>query len=381
MTMSSDARLRDYAAGKLAGLEKAGRRRRLIHTEAFAEGRAQRAGKPVISFCDNDYLSLAQDARLAGAAAEAARRHGVGSGGSRLITGNHPLNTELESRLARMKRQEAARVFGSGYLANIGAIPALVGPGDRIVMDELSHACMHAGARLSGAEIRRFRHNDTADAARQMKDASGQVLLLTETVFSMDGDVAPLAALGALAEEAGAWLMTDDAHGFGVVALENPAHIQMGTLSKAAGGYGGYVCGPEIVMELLISRARSFVYTTGLPPTVLAAAIAALDIIEAEPERGARARRNAALFCAQLGLPEPQSVIVPIIIGPEDEAMAISAALEARGLLVTAIRPPTVPAGTARLRITFSAGHSEADVRTLATAIAEVRERTCQPSL
>lgn len=379
--MTSLERLKAFAEQKLARLEASGQRRQLVETAREAAGRAARAGRPVVSFCDNDYLSLSHDARVIEAAASAARQYGAGAGGSRLITGNHPLNTELEARLARMKGMDGARVFGSGYLANLGAIPALVGKGDTIVMDELAHACMHAGARLSGAGISLFRHNDPADAARLIAGASGQVLLLTETVFSMDGDVAPLADLGALAEATGAWLMTDDAHGLGVLDPGNPAHVQMGTLSKAAGAYGGYVCGPEALMQLLVSRARSFVYTTGLPPPVLAAAIMALEIIETEPERTAAARRHARLFTDLMGLPAPQSVIVPVIIGPEAEAMRISAALLERGFLVTAIRPPTVPAGTARLRVTFATGHSEQDVRALARALQEIMEPACVPSL
>lgn len=375
--MTSFERLKAHAEQKLAQLEASGQRRSLTETAREAGGRAARAGKRVISFCDNDYLSLSHDPRVMQAAAEAALRHGAGSGGSRLITGNHPLNSALEARLAALKGTEGARVFGSGFLANLGTIPALVGKGDTVVMDELAHACMHGGAKLSGAEIRLFRHNDVADAARLMRGAPGQVLLLTETVFSMDGDVAPLAELGALAEAAGAWLMTDDAHGLGITAQENPAQIQMGTLSKAVGGYGGYVCGPAALMDLLTSRARSFVYTTGLPPPVLAAAITALDIIQAEPERSAKARRHAALFCALMGLPAPESVIVPIIIGPEAEAMRVSSALLERGYLVTAIRPPTVPAGTARLRVTFATGHEEADVRAFAGALRDIMEQAC----
>ncbi|MBA4227527.1 MAG: 8-amino-7-oxononanoate synthase [Hyphomonas sp.] len=375
--MTSFERLKAHAEQKLAQLEASGQRRSLTETAREAGGRAARAGRRVISFCDNDYLSLSHDPRVTQAAAEAALAHGAGSGGSRLITGNHPLNSALEARLAALKGTEGARVFGSGFLANLGTIPALVGKGDTIVMDELAHACMHGGAKLSGAEIRLFRHNDVADAARLMQGAPGQVLVLTETVFSMDGDVAPLAELGALAEAAGAWLMTDDAHGLGISAQENPAQIQMGTLSKAVGGYGGYVCGPAALMDLLTSRARSFVYTTGLPPPVLAAAITALDILKAEPERAAKARRHAALFCALMGLPAPESVIVPIIIGPEAEAMRVSAALLERGYLVTAIRPPTVPAGTARLRVTFAAGHEEADVRAFAGALRDIMEQAC----
>lgn len=375
--MTSFERLKAHAEQKLAQLEASGQRRSLTETAREAGGRAARAGRHVISFCDNDYLSLSHDPRVTQAAAEAALNYGAGSGGSRLITGNHPLNSALEARLAALKGTEGARVFGSGFLANLGTIPALVGKGDMVVMDELAHACMHGGAKLSGAEIRLFRHNDVADAARLMQGAPGQVLLLTETVFSMDGDVAPLAELGALAERAGAWLMTDDAHGLGITAQDNPAQIQMGTLSKAVGGYGGYVCGPAALMDLLTSRARSFVYTTGLPPPVLAAAITALDIIQAEPERAAKARRHAALFCTLMGLPAPESVIVPIIIGPEAEAMRVSGALLERGYLVTAIRPPTVPAGTARLRVTFATGHEEADVRAFAGALRDIMEQAC----
>jgi 8-amino-7-oxononanoate synthase len=375
--MTSFERLKAYAEQKLAQLEASGQRRSLTETAREAGGRAARAGRPVISFCDNDYLSLSHDPRVRQAAAEAALAYGAGSGGSRLITGNHPLNSALEARLADLKGTEGARVFGSGFLANLGTIPALVGKGDTIVMDELAHACMHGGARLSGAEVRLFRHNDVADAARQMRGAGGQVLLLTETVFSMDGDLAPLSELGALAEGAGAWLMTDDAHGLGITKQDNPAQIQMGTLSKAVGGYGGYVCGPAALMDLLTSRARSFVFTTGLPPSVLAAAIAALDIIKTEPERRAKASRHAALFCELMELPAPESVIVPIIIGPEAEAMRISAALLERGYLVTAIRPPTVPAGTARLRVTFATGHEEADIRAFAGALKDIMEQAC----
>ena len=375
--MTSFERLNAYARQKLGQLEATGQRRSLVETARETGGRAARAGRPVISFCDNDYLSLSHDARVTNAAAEAARLYGAGSGGSRLITGNHPLNAALESRLARLKGTEGALVFGSGFLANLGTIPALVGKEDTIVMDELAHACMHGGAKLSGAQVRLFRHNDVADAARQIAGAPGQVLLLTETVFSMDGDVAPISELGALAEATGAWLMTDDAHGLGILKMDNPAQIQMGTLSKAVGGYGGYVCGPAALIDLLTSRARSFVYTTGLPPAVLAAAVAALDVMEAEPERGVKASRHAALFCELVGLPAPSSVIVPIILGPEAEALRVSAALLERGFLVTAIRPPTVPAGTARLRVTFAAGHEEGDVRAFAGALNEIREQAC----
>lgn len=367
--MSSLESLTRFAEARLERLQAAGQRRTLKPTRRMADSRASRGGRELISFCDNDYLSLSCDPRLVRAAVQAAEMYGVGSGASRLVTGDCPLNEMLEARLAAKKGLEACLVFGSGYLANVGAIPALVGRTDTIVMDELSHACMHAGARLSGAQIRVFRHNDVGHAAQQMKGASGQVLMLTETVFSMDGDIAPLEALSDLCVRHRAWLMTDDAHGLGVVEQFNPAPIQMGTLSKAAGSYGGYVCAPAPVVEMMMSRARSLVYTTGLPAPVLASAICALDIMDSEPERAARARANAAQFCKRMGLTAPESVIVPMIIGDEDRAMALSARLEKAGYLITAIRPPTVPEGTSRLRITFTSGHSAADVDGLADTL------------
>ena len=367
--MSSLDRLICHAEARLERLRAAGQHRVLKPTHRMAANQASRNGRRLISFCDNDYLSLSCDPRLAEAACDAARQYGTGAGASRLVTGNAVLNSVLEQQLAAMKGLEACLVFGSGYLANVGTIPALVGQGDTILMDELSHACMHAGARLSGAEVRVFRHNDVDHAGALMREAQGEVLVLTETVFSMDGDLAPLGALADLCEARGAWLMTDDAHGLGVVEQSNPAPIQMGTLSKAAGAYGGYVCAPGPVIDMLTSRARSLVYTTGLPPPVLGAAIAALDIMKNEPGRAARALDNAKVFCALMDLPAPRSVIVPVIIGEEARAMAISAALEEKGYLVTAIRPPTVPEGTSRLRITFATDHDEADVRGLAVSL------------
>lgn len=370
--MSSLGRLTRHAEARLERLRAAGQHRVLRPTHRATDARASRAGRDLISFCDNDYLSLSCDPRLIHAACEAARHYGVGAGASRLITGDCPLNSVLEQRLAAMKGMEACLVFGSGYLANIGTIPALVGRNDTILLDELSHSCMHAGARLSGAEIRVFRHNDVSHAAELMQEATGQVLLLTETVFSMDGDLAPIEELAALCERHDAWLMSDDAHGLGIMEKPNPALIQMGTLSKAAGAYGGYVCAPASVIDMLVSRARSLVYTTGLPAPILAAAITALDIMHAEPQRAAQAKANAALFCQLLDLPPPESVIVPVIVGEEARAMTISAALEAEGYLVTAIRPPTVPEGTSRLRVTFASGHSEEDVRRLSEALSGV---------
>jgi 8-amino-7-oxononanoate synthase len=330
----------------------------------------------MVSFCDNDYLGLSVNPRVIEAGIEATRKYGTGAGAARLITGDNPLNEKLEARLAALKKAPAARVFGSGYLANAGAIPALVGAGDLIVMDELCHASMHAGARLSGARVLTFAHNSVAAAAQALgqRDGTSHALLLTETVFSMDGDIAPLNDLHEAARAAGAWMMTDDAHGLGVVALDNPAEVQMGTLSKAVGAYGGYVAGPASFVELMASRARTFVYATGLPPGVLASALMALDVMEDEPALGAKALANARLFGRLIGRDKVESAIVPVILGDTDAAMNASAMLADQGMLVTAIRPPTVPEGTARLRVTFSARHEEADVRRLAALVLKTLE-------
>jgi 8-amino-7-oxononanoate synthase len=368
--------LDEVSATRLRLLEERGLRRSLAPTERFAAGHVVRGGRPMVSFCDNDYLGLSTHPRVIEASIEATRKYGAGAGAARLVTGDNPLNERLEARLAGIKKMPAARVFGSGYLANAGAIPALVGAGDLIVMDELCHASMHAGARLSGARVLTFAHNSVAAAAQALgqRDGTSHALLLTETVFSMDGDLAPLTELHSAAQAAGAWTMTDDAHGLGVVALDNPAEVQMGTLSKAVGAYGGYVAGPASFVELLASRARTFVYATGLPPGVLAAALAALDAMEDQPELGPKALMNARLFGRLIGRDAIESAIVPVIFGETDAAMKASAMLADQGLLVTAIRPPTVPEGTARLRITFSALHEEADVRRLAALVLKTLE-------
>jgi 8-amino-7-oxononanoate synthase len=315
------------------------------------------------------------------AAVAAINLYGVGAGASRLVTGDHPLYGRLEARLAELKGTEAACVFGSGYLANTGIIPTFAGPGDLLVVDELAHACIWAGARLSGAEVLAFRHNDVGDlAARlgQARGAAGRALVATDGVFSMDGDIAPLQAISQVAREHDAWLLADDAHGLGVLgggpgtaSLFPDAHIDlhMGTLSKAIGGYGGYVCATAPAIELIKMRARTLVYTTGLPPGVVAAALAALDVIADEPERVAAPLAKARRFTAALDLPEAQSAIVPIVLGAAETALAAAAALEAEGLLVVPIRPPTVPAGTARLRVAFTAGHPDTAVDRLAEAV------------
>ncbi|MGB7252198.1 MAG: 8-amino-7-oxononanoate synthase [Xanthobacteraceae bacterium] len=372
--------LDEFAGEKLDALERAKLRRSPAVTARDGIW-AERDGRRLLSFSCNDYLNLSRHPDVITAAIEATTRYGVGAGASRLVTGNHPLYAELEGRLAQLKGTEAACVFGSGYLANTGIIPALVGPHDLILVDELSHACIHAGAKLSGAAVQHYRHAD-ADHAEVLLAAhrSGKkhALIATDGVFSMDGDLAPLAALSQLAQRFDAWLLADDAHGLGVVgggrgssfadgACEVP--LQMGTLSKAVGAYGGYLCASRAVIDLIQTRARTFIYSTGLPPPVVAAAIASLDVIAREPAYAALPLRKAKEFARALNLPEAQSAIVPVIVGEADAALAASALLRDEGFLVVAIRPPTVPVGTARLRFAFTARHPDAEIARLADVV------------
>ena len=366
-------KLDEFAAGKLAALEARTLRRRIAETARLDGVWVERDGKRLLSFSCNDYLNLSQHPALREAAIAAIEKYGVGAGASRLVTGNHPLYAELETKLAAMKGTQSACVFGSGYLANIGIIPALVGEGDLVLLDELAHSCIWAGARMSRATIVSFRHNDAAHAGELLDQRRAQhahVLIATETVFSMDGDRAPLTALSALAARFDAWLMTDDAHGLGVVVPSDAeVPLQMGTLSKAIGSYGGYLCASLPVIELIRNRARSFVYSTGLPPASVAASIAALDLITHEPAYAALPLAKAQHFTRLTGLAEAQSPIVPLVIGEARAAVDASALLEREGFLVTAIRPPTVPEGTARLRLTFSAGHPDTEIERLAATI------------
>ena len=370
-----------FAQHKLDALASRQLRRSLHETAPCGPLRVRRAGRELLSFCSNDYLNLSHHPAVKRAAIEATERWGAGAGASRLVTGNHPLFGALERRLARLKKTEDACVFGSGYLANLGIVPSLVGPRDLILADELSHACLRAGAALSRARVEIFRHNDLDHAEALLlahRGACERALLLTDGVFSMDGDCAPVAALAALAATHDAWLMTDDAHGIGVLGggrgsgfadgAKAAVPLQMGTLSKAVGSYGGYLCASRAVVDLIRTRARPFIYSTGLPPGAVAASIASL---ENDADLVARPLRKAALFCARLGRPAPESCIVPVLLGSPERALAASRLLEEEGFLVTAIRPPTVPDGTARLRLTFSAGHDDADIERLAGILRE----------
>lgn len=362
--------LRDVASKKLQELADASRLRRLHATTRQPDGTVLRNGKTLLSFTCNDYLGLSHHPAVKQAAAQAIHVFGTGAGASRLVTGNHPLYAALEAQLAAWKGSEAALVFGSGYLANSGIIPALVGKDDLIIADKLVHACLLDGARLSGATLLRFRHNDLEDCERllhKQRASHRHALIITDEVFSMDGDLAPLAELKGLAERYDCWLLADGAHALAPspVAVD----VYVGTLSKALGAYGGYVAGSRPLIDLMASTARSFIYSTGLPPATIAAASASLNLLCQTPALAEAPLAKARLFTAQLGLPQAASPVVPLLLYDEAIALAASEKLEQEGFAVAAIRPPTVPEGTSRLRFTFSALHQDADILRLASII------------
>ena len=373
-----------FAQAKLDDLKSRSLHRQLTGTFREDGIWVERDGRRLLSFSCNDYLNLTQHPKIKQAAVAAVEKYGAGSGASRLVTGNHPLYAELETRLATIKQTEAAVVFGSGYLANAGIIPVFIGPEGLVLLDELAHACLYAGAQLSRGTVMTFRHNDL-DHARKLlaehRDKHDCAMLITDGVFSMDGDLAPLAELMTLGHEYDAWLMSDDAHGLGVVGggrgstfagnTHIPVPLQMGTLSKAVGAYGGYLCASHAAIDLIRNRARTLIYSTGLPPSCVAASIAALDLIEREPAYAALPVQKAKAFTAALGLPEAQSPIVPLIVGEADAALKASEMLADEGFLVAGIRPPTVPKGTSRLRFTFTAQHPDEQIERLAAIVRE----------
>jgi len=378
--------LSKFARKKLAEIKARSLYRQTIPTRHLAEVRLERGGKEYLSFSGNDYLGLSQHKDVIAAAVRAAKEFGAGARASRLVTGDHPLYQQLEADIATFKEAEAALVFGSGYLTNLGVIPILAGEGDLILADRLCHACLFAGSDLSKAALKVFRHNDL-DHLREILETQRakfrHTLILTDGVFSMDGVRAPVEDLANLAREFDAWLMVDDAHGLGVVEggkgssfkaghkLDVP--LQMGTLSKAVGVYGGYIAADAVVIDMIKNRARSLIFTTGLPPAAVGAALEGLNIISSNPDLCKKPLEKAALFCRELGLPAPQSSIVPIIIGDNDATMMAAKSLAEKGFLVHPIRPPTVPVGTARLRFSFSAAHDDKDILNLVEVIRVLR--------
>ena len=351
-------------------------------------GRMRLDGRDVLNFSSNDYLNLARHPGPARAAAEAAANAGAGATASRLVTGTLDLHEALEHRLAAFKGFPAALLFGSGYLANAGIIPALAGRDDHVFADRLAHASILDAVVLSRATLHRCHHNDPGHLDQLLRRAppGARRLVVTESVFSMDGDLAPLPDLARVAREHGAMFMVDEAHATGVFGpagsglvrehrLEREVNISMATLSKALGGYGGFAACNPAVRALLVNRARSLIYSTALPPTVAAAAIAALDLVEQNPGWGAELQRRAAIFRSTLaaaGFDTMQSAsqIIPVLVGQNDKALALSRRLRDDGILCVAIRPPTVPQGTARLRFSITLAHSEQDLLHAAERIA-----------
>ena len=367
------------------------RQLRVIDSEHGA--RVSYRGRSMLMLSSNNYLGLASHPALKRAAIEATQRFGTGTGASRLIAGNLEALGDLEARLAEFKGTQAALVFGSGYLANLGTLPALAGPDDVIFSDELNHASLIDGCRLSRAQIMVYRHCDVDHLKRNARSRrrARRRLIVTDSVFSMDGDLAPLADIVELARRYEAAVMIDEAHAVGVMGpngaglasalnLEREVDVQMGTLSKALGSYGAYVAGCATLVDFLINRARSFVFTTGLPPASAAAASAAIDLIAIDPGRIKRLWDNGrylsqALLDAGFKLGRTATPILPVMVGEAQPAMDLAEALLARDIFVTAIRPPTVPAGTARLRVTPTADHSRADLdEALAAFVAAGRE-------
>jgi 8-amino-7-oxononanoate synthase len=382
--------LRRALAAELEKIDDSGLRRCSREIEPCAVTRVNAGGRRLVMFGSNDYLGLARDPRLTRAAAQAAEEWGTGSTGSRLTTGTYPAHRQLEREIAELKGAEAALFFSSGYLASVGTIPALVGRGDLIVSDALNHASLIDGCRLSRAEVRVFRHADAAHAAELLADRARfrRALVATDGVFSMDGDLAPLPALTDLCEATDAWLMVDDAHGTGVLGpsgggtveqfgLTGRVAVQMGTASKALGVEGGFIAGPVELIGYLENRARSFVFSTAPPPASLAAIRAALAIVRSEPERREALWRNVhrlrdGLSRGGLDVSEGGSAIVPVLIGEAEAAVRASRRLEEEGFWIPAIRPPTVPPGTSRLRLCVSARHTPEQIDAAAQAVLRV---------
>jgi 8-amino-7-oxononanoate synthase len=346
-------------------------------------------GKKLLSFCSNDYLGLTNDARIVNAFCRAAEVHGVGAGASHLITGHSAAHAALEEELAEFVGAPRALVFSTGYMANLGVVTALTDRRSAVLEDKLNHASLIDAARLARVQVKRYPHADTARLAALLAAVEGPKLITSDAVFSMDGDIAPLAELLILAKRHGARLLLDDAHGIGVlgsegrgtlarqgIAIEEPI-VLMGTLGKAFGVFGAFVAGSEALIETLIQHARTYIYTTALPPAIAAATRASLQIVRVESWRRERLQARIEEFISgakALGLPlvDSPTAIQPVVLGEAADTLAVSQRLRERGILVPAIRPPTVPANTARLRITFSAAHEAAHVQRLLEALAQV---------
>jgi 8-amino-7-oxononanoate synthase len=347
-------------------------------------------GKPLLSFCSNDYLGLANDAGNIEALKNALPETGLGGAASHLVCGHHEAHHQLEERLAAFTERSSALFFSTGYMANMGVISALVGRGDTVFSDKLNHASIVDGCILSRARMRRYAHGDVAALEEMLAKTDGHKVVVTDGVFSMDGDIAPLKELARVCRAQNALLVVDDAHGLGVLGpqgrgsvleaglSEEDVPVVIGTLGKAVGTSGAFVAGPEWLTEYLVQKARTYIYTTAMPPAVAVATCASLDRIEADDARRERLNQLIARFRAEaenLGyeLMPSRTPIQPIMIGDNRAALALSQALEEQGMLVTAIRPPTVPVGQARLRVTLSAAHTTEQVDQLLAALSQAR--------
>ena len=383
-----------WLKSELDQLNQAGLLRSLRSGMTAPTGRILLDGHEVILLGSNNYLGLSVHPVVVEAAATAVQKYGTGASASRLMSGNCELYTELEAKISEAKGTEAALVFGSGYLANIGTIPVLAGEGDLILSDALNHASIIDGCRLSQATKQIYRHCDVEHLESLLVQSTKfrHRLIVTDGVFSMDGDIAPLPEICGLAERYDATVMVDDAHGLGVLGetgggtiehfgLENRGIIQMGTLSKAIGGLGGYVAGSAALIDFLINRARGFIFTTGLPPATLAGASAAIDVIRSNPELRQRLSANVLLLKNALlergfQLLPSQTQILPLMLGAVDVASQFADALLSHGVYAPAIRPPTVPEGTSRLRISVMASHTTEDLETAVEGFEAARAAT-----
>lgn len=370
----------DWLDIELAAIEQTGLRRHLRTVMSAPTGTITLDGQDVVLLGSNNYLGLSMHPKVITAAVEATQAFGTGASGSRLISGNSELYTTLESNLAKMKGTEAALVFSSGYAANTSVIPLLAGESDLILSDALNHASIIDGCRLSRATKKIYQHCDVEHLKTLLSESIGfrRKLIVTDSVFSMDGDIAPLPDIYEVVTEHDAMLLVDDAHGFGVLGkdgsgtishfgLDGKEIIQMGTLSKAVGALGGYIAASRTLIALLINRARGFIFTTGLPPATLGAANTALDVIRSSPEL----RRNlfshakrlkTALLDLDYTLLPSETQILPVVLGSPQRATGVAEALLTEGVFAPAIRPPAVPAGTSRLRLTVMAAHTDAEI-------------------
>ena len=346
-------------------------------------------GQSIINFCSNDYLGLANHEKVKQAFIKGINKYGVGSGAAHLVNGHSKAHHALEEELAEFTGYPRALLFSTGYMANLGLTQALVGKGDTVLEDRLNHASLIDGGLLSGARFQRYAHNDVAQLEQKLENAKGETLVLTDGVFSMDGDIANIPAIAQSCKKYDSWLMIDDAHGFGVLGergegslnhfqiSQNEVPIYMATLGKAVGTSGAFIAGSEALIETLIQKARPYIYTTATPPALAEATRASLKLIQTQPELREQLNNNINYFrnsTEQLNikLSESQTAIQPIIVGDEQKAISMSEQLLEKGLLVTAIRPPTVPKGTARLRVTLSAAHTKQQIDQLIEALAKL---------